>query len=633
MATVLIVDDLPANREFLVTLLGYRDHRLLEAADGLEALNLARAEHPDLIISDILMPTMDGYEFVQQLRREPAIAATPVIFSTADFLGREAAALAAKCGVSFVISKPCEPEEVLRIAETALGLREMPVPPSDREEFDREHLRLLTDKLAQKVDELRAVNQKLAVMIEVAQQLAPERHPLLLLEEYCRAARVIIGASCAAVGVWTEDEQPGDEQTLSHFYACGLADNTVERSGYPQPDHRVTARLLPDNGHIRLRDLDGDPRLVGLPPEFPLVYSFLGVPIMFQTRVYGWLSLANKLGSDEFSDEDENLAATLAAQMAVAYENAMLYGEVQNYTSELEVEVDQHKRTEGERAGILAREQEARKKAEEISGAKDQFLTTVSHELREPINAILGWAHLLRTREFDPATLSYALATIERNANTQLQLIEDLLDTSRIEKGKLRLNLRALDLGPVLHAAVDVARPAAAAKGVQLLLTVDSGATRVTADPARLQQIIWNLLSNAIKFTPSGGRVSVRMERIDGVAEIAVRDTGSGIAAKLLPHVFERFTQTPESDTAKNAGLGIGLSLVQQLVEMHKGSVQAESPGEGQGTLFTVRLPLKKARTAAGSAAAGQPSVQEGRPQVSRKKIAQQPARHRAAGK
>jgi signal transduction histidine kinase/CheY-like chemotaxis protein len=546
MATVLIVDDRRTNREFLLALLGFRGHRLIEAADGLEGLALARAEHPDLIISDILMPAMDGYQFVQQLREDPSIENTTVIFSTGQFLGREATALARKCGVSYVISKPCEPEEVLRIVDSALGLREMPAPPSDFAEFDREHLRLVSDKLMAKVDELSAANQKLAALIEVGQHLASEHHPLLLLEEYCRAARTIIGASCAAVGVLSEDEQ-----SLCHFYACGLNDETVERTGYPQPDHRVPARLLLDNASIRLRNLEGDPGLVGLPPEFPMIHSFLGVPIMFKARIYGWLCLANKLGNDEFGEEDEKLASTLAAQMAVAYENALLYVEVGAYNDELELELDQRKRIEEERFSVLEKEQQARKNAEELSQAKDLFLSTISRELREPLTAILGWARLLRSKEFDPATLSYATDTIERNINIQVQLIDDLLDTSRIESGKLPLNLQPLDLGHVLHAAVDFAQPAAVASGIRLLLTVDSGATRVTGDPSRLRQIVANLLANAIKSTPRGGSIAVRLQRSDGNAEIAVRDTGQGIRPDLLPGVFEPTSQSDKRWTCR----------------------------------------------------------------------------------
>jgi signal transduction histidine kinase/DNA-binding response OmpR family regulator len=628
MATVLIVDDLEANREFLSALLSFRGHRLIEAADGLEGLELARAEHPDLIISDILMPAMDGYQFVQQLRGDPSIGETTVIFSTGQFLGREATALARKCGVAFVISKPCEPEEVLRIVDTALGVREMPAPPSDFTEFDREHLSMISDKLMAKVDELSAVNQKMAALIEVGQHLASEHHPLLLLEDYCRAARTIIGASCAAVGVLSEDEQ-----TLCHFYACGLNDKSVERTGYPQPDDRVPARLLIDNASIRMHNLEGDPALVGLPPEFPMIHSFLGVPIMFNARVYGWLSLANKLGSDEFGEEDEKLACTLAAQMAVAYENALLYDEVGNYNDELELELDQRKHIADERAKILEKEKQARKGAEEFSRAKDLFLNTISRELREPLNAILGWARLLRSKEFDRATLLYATDTIERNINIQVQLIDDLLDTSRIEKGKLQLNLQPLDLGPILHAAVDVAQPAAVAKGIRLILTVDSGATRVTGDPSGLRQIVSNLLANAIKSTPGGGCITVRLQRSDGKAEIAVRDTGQGINPDLLPHVFAPNFQSDNPAPAAHSGLGIGLSAVLQRIEMHGGSIQAESPGEGQGTVFTIKLPLRHVRATEDSVPSPQVVKTKARRAGSRKITVQSSTRHRAAGK
>jgi signal transduction histidine kinase/CheY-like chemotaxis protein len=592
MATILIVDDLAVNREFLATLLGYSGHRLVEAADGLEALKVARDEQPDLIISDILMPTMDGYEFVQRLRGERVIAETPVIFSSADFLGREATALANRCGVSYLLSKPCETAEVLRTVEAALGRKELPQAVPEFVDFDSEHFRLLTHELAQKVDELKLVNQKMGVLIEVGQQLASEHHPLLLLEEYCRAARSIIGANSAVVGVLNEDEQ-----TLGHFYVCGAGEKVL---GYVSARDKMPGNLLQEYRSCRLSNLDGDPRLVGLPVGFPPVFSLLAVPITFQARVYGWLCLTNKLGADEFNGEDEELAYTLAAQMAVAYENALLYSEVQFCNSQLQVEVAERQLAEEERALLFISEQTARKRAEELSQTKDLFLATISHELREPLTAILGWAHILRTKECDPATTAYAIETIERNINVQVQLIEDLLDTSRIENGKLRLNLQPLDLASVVRAAVDVVRPAADEKGVELQLILDSASTDVIGDPERLQQVVWNLLSNAIKFTPAGGWVEVRVERrvlgrvigMDSRALITITDTGRGIDSSLLPHVFERFIQAHESGKQVKSGLGIGLALVHQLVELHGGTVRAESPGEGQGTVFCVELPL-----------------------------------------
>ena len=237
-------------------------------------------------------------------------------------------------------------------------------------------------------------------------------------------------------------------------------------------------------------------------------------------------------------------------------------------------------------------EQEAREAAESANRMKDDFLATLSHELRSPLNAMLGWLKLLRTRKFDETTTARALETVERNAKAQAQLVEDLLDVSRIIQGKLRLNVRPVELVPVIEAALDTVRPAAEAKSIRLQPVLDPAAEQVSGDSDRLQQIIWNLLSNAIKFTPKGGRVQIRLQRINSHVEIAVTDTGKGISPEFLPHVFERFRQADSSITRSYGGLGLGLAIVRNLVDLHGGSVDVESPGEGQGATFIVKLPL-----------------------------------------
>jgi signal transduction histidine kinase/CheY-like chemotaxis protein len=238
------------------------------------------------------------------------------------------------------------------------------------------------------------------------------------------------------------------------------------------------------------------------------------------------------------------------------------------------------------------RQQAARAEAEAANTLKDEFLATLSHELRTPLNAVLGWSRMLKAGSLDQATAKRAVDVIERNANAQLQLIEDLLDVSRIVTGKLRLDVRAVALASVIEAAVDTLRPAAEAKSIRLQPVVDPRAGPVSGDPDRLQQIVWNLLSNAVKFTPRGGRVQIRLERVNSHVEIVVTDTGKGIAADMLPHVFDRFRQADGSSQRAHGGLGIGLALVKSLVELHGGSVQAASAGLDQGATFTVKLPL-----------------------------------------
>jgi CheY-like chemotaxis protein len=225
---------------------------------------------------------------------------------------------------------------------------------------------------------------------------------------------------------------------------------------------------------------------------------------------------------------------------------------------------------------------------------KDEFLATVSHELRTPLNAILGWAQILRQghSQPDPEDLAQGVATIERNAKAQAQLVEDLLDVSRIVAGKLRLDVRTVDLAHVIDAAIEACRPAANAKGVKVSRVLDPNTGPVSGDPDRLQQVVWNLLSNAVKFTPRGGTVQVLLQPREGNAEIAVSDTGRGISKEFLPHVFDRFRQADASITRQFGGLGLGLGIVRQLVELHGGTVSASSLGEGKGATFVVALPL-----------------------------------------
>jgi CheY-like chemotaxis protein/nitrogen-specific signal transduction histidine kinase len=248
-------------------------------------------------------------------------------------------------------------------------------------------------------------------------------------------------------------------------------------------------------------------------------------------------------------------------------------------------------------ARLLDQEQRARAAAEAASRAKDEFLAVLSHELRTPLNAVYGWAHMLRTGGIRGDDLTRALDVIMRNANAQVQLIDDMLDVSRIVTGKMRLDVRAVDLRAVVEAAIDVVRPTADAKGLRLQAVLDTHELGITGDPDRLQQVVWNLLINAVKFSARGGRIQVHLQRTNSHAEISVSDTGQGIGPEVLPHVFERFRQADSTSTRRHAGLGLGLALVRHLVELHGGTVEAASGGEGQGATFTVKLPIAIARS------------------------------------
>ncbi len=283
--------------------------------------------------------------------------------------------------------------------------------------------------------------------------------------------------------------------------------------------------------------------------------SAMIVPLSTGDRPLGAISFATAESARRYTPADLTLAGGLAHRASLAIENARLYRE-----------------------------------AQEVNRLKDEFLATLSHELRTPLTAVLGWTALLRGAKLDAQTAAGALDTIERNARAQKQLIDDLLDASRIISGKLRINLKLTHLGGLVEAAVESARPAAAAKEVSLEVSLDPAAGLVSGDPDRLQQVVWNLLSNAIKFTPKGGSVEVRLARAGTQIEIAVSDTGKGIEADFLPHVFDRFRQADASTTRAHGGLGLGLSIVSHLVELHGGTVHAESEGAGRGATFRVRL-------------------------------------------
>jgi signal transduction histidine kinase len=323
-------------------------------------------------------------------------------------------------------------------------------------------------------------------------------------------------------------------------------------------------------GVVRSDDITGDPRYGTLPPYHGLppghlpVRSYLAVPVVSRSgEVLGGLFFGHP-EPGRFTERRERMLGGLAAQAAVALDNARLYETAER----------------------------ARRVAEEANRSKDEFLATMSHELRTPLNAMLGWARMLRTSRLDPATTARGLETIERNAEAQAQLVEDLLDISRIVTGKLHLDIQPVDLARVIEAARDVVRFAAQAKGIVLETWVDHTVGAVMGDAQRLQQVVWNLLANAIKFTPAGGRVHVRLERGPRAVRIVVSDSGVGISPEFLPHVFDRFRQADSSMTRKYGGLGLGPAIVRHIVEQHGGTVAAESAGEGRGATFTVELPI-----------------------------------------
>jgi signal transduction histidine kinase/CheY-like chemotaxis protein len=541
-----------------------------------------RAEHPDLVITDILMPTMDGFEFVRQVRADPIIAQTPVIFSSAHYHEREAQALAQACGVSHILVKPAEPEVVLRAVADALGLpgasaeAAATAPP---ESFDREHLQLVTDKLAQKMDELRMVNARLTDLIDIGYRIALEPDPLQMLTRYCHAARDLVGARFATIAMLDDEGQ-----MLQAFFTSGMDPPVAQKmaADVPQPD-RLGPRLA-HSGALRLCNLAGDPADAGLPPRHPPSSSFLGVPIHTATRTYGWLGLANKLGMREFGSGDERLAAMLAAQLAVAYENARQYAQLQRHAEELET---------------------ARAQAEAANRLKDAFLAIGAHELRTPLTSLIGRLYLAkqRARPRVPQDTSASdqarrldeihalLARCQSSTARLTRLTDDLTNVAHIQQGRFDMQMAPCDLTVVVRECVEEYTQLHPDRTVRLEIFCQNPLT-AEVDADRLAQVITNFLSNADKYTPRGQPIHVSVRAEGTHARIGVRDHGPGLPAEQQERIWERYHRVPGiQENSSEIGLGLGLYLARTIVEQHGGQVGVDST-PGRGSTFWFRLPL-----------------------------------------
>jgi signal transduction histidine kinase/CheY-like chemotaxis protein len=558
MANILIVDDNAPNRDMLRTLLGYAGHSVLEAADGGEGLEAAQAEPPELIIADIVMPTMDGFEFVRRLRGDPIIGSTKVIFYTAAYYESEARTLARNCGVNHILTKPSEPQEILNTVNEALGLAAEPIARPSFDEFDRDHLKLLTNKLSQKITELEAVGLRLAALIELGQELASEHNGELLLENVCRAAREIVGAKYSVVGVLNED------QTLRHFFASGMEADVARRLRSLAPEQGVIGELVAGRRPIRSPSLDCGWEELGFSPAG----SFLGVPIFTQSQVYGWLCLKEKLGGDEFRAEDERLAVTLAAQAAVAYENVLRYSEIQQHAAVLEERVN-------ERTAELKRSNED----------LEQFSYVASHDLQEPLRMVSSYCQLLSQRykgKLDEKADTY-IAYATDGALRMRELINDLLEYSRVgTRGK---KFKPVDCQRAFaQAFANLRKIIQETKAVVLC----DALPRVLGDEAQLVSLFQNLIGNAIKFHgDEPPRVYVSAELNGAEYLVSVRDNGIGIDPEFFDRIFVIFqrlhTRTEYSST------GIGLAICKRVVERHGGRLWVESaPGNGSAFHFTI---------------------------------------------
>jgi signal transduction histidine kinase/DNA-binding response OmpR family regulator len=501
-ARVLLADDNADMREYVARLL--RTHWSVEAVtDGAAALAAARARVPDLVLTDVMMPGLDGFGLLRALREDPATRPVPVIMLSAR-AGAESRVDGLEAGADDYLVKPFSARELVARVATHLQIAQL------RREAEQERRRL-HDVLMQ-------------APVAMALVSGPELRYELANPAYCEMVRRTDLGGRVPRDVFPElVEDP-----------TFLALEKVAATGEPFHAHEAKVPVVRDG---------------------------------IQKDAYFDVALA------PVGDIDGSKSVVIVA---------------------LEVTEHVHART---------RIEALRAAAEEASRAKDNFLTTLSHELRTPLNAVVGWSSVLRAGNVRPEQMAKVVETIDRNARVQVRLIEDLLELSSIEQGKLVMSVGPVEMVRVVEAAIDAVRPAADAKGVRVQPVLDSHAT-IVGDPDRLQQVVWNLMTNAIKFTPRGGRVQVRLRRDHSFVELVVSDTGQGIEPHFLPHVFDRFRQADPTYTRTAGGLGLGLAIVRSLVELHGGIVTASSPGPGKGASFLVQLPTAPLRAEVTSAEA-----------------------------
>ncbi len=568
---ILMVDDSSTNLLALEAILHSPDRNLIRASSGEDALRYLLNHDVSVVLLDVYMPGIDGLQTAELIRGREKSRDIPIIFLTANTTGHAHLSRGYSLGAVDYIVKPVDPAILRSKVNVFVELFK-----KTREVKRQAQL------LEKQNEEIKNANlERLRLLIELGHELAAEHEPAAVLQKFCRSAQRIIDAEEVAITIFDRNEQ-----TPRHFFRCDC-NHKIHDSGEIR---EVIQNGLRDviRARVPIRFNESSELLL----ESGEVQSFLGAPIVSASVTRGWFYLLNRRGADEFSEADESLAATLANHVAVAFENASLYAELENHATELRMEMAVRKQAEEERARLLVREQAAREEAEAANRNKDEFLATLSHELRTPLTAILGWSHLIRTKKLNDSELTRALDTIERNARSQSQLIDDLLDVSRIITGKLSIDRGRVEVSKVIETALDAIRPLADAKEIEFTNAAPSTDIAILGDPNRLQQIFWNLFSNAVKFTPRGGRVSIETAIDDSRVRVSVADTGIGIKPEFVPFIFDRFRQADGSTTREHGGLGLGLAIVQHLVDLHAGGVEVTSEGPNHGSTFTVTIPL-----------------------------------------
>jgi signal transduction histidine kinase len=543
IASILVVDDKPDAILGVEVALEPLQQDIMRAGSGREALRHVLRQQFAVILLDINMPGMDGFETAQLIRQHKNGQNTPIIFLTASGDDQHVSRSYSLGAVDFIVT-PCNPE-VLR---TKVGVFVELFRASFRE---RRQVEIQRARAAQLQNLARA-----SLLISSASSLDG------IARAVTESARTVIGAQVAVTSLAPArpDTPPLTVAAASEDHAaardCALAQAAAiralarERNGPFRID--LAELAAPSEAEPAARSSER-PSLVRLgAPRAALVAPLLEL----DGGNMGFLLLADKSES-EFTEDDEAILVQLSQLGSIAAQNAL------------------------------------HASAREANRLKEEFIATLSHELRTPLNAILGWTRILRTAAPDPDKLARGLEVIERNVNAQTRLIEELLDVSRIESGKLAIEARPLALAPLVRTVVDSIRPLADTKGVSVALAMDDGDHGVSGDPERLQQVVGNLLSNAVKFTPRGGRIMVDLRRDREAVELRVSDTGIGIHPDVQPFVFDRFWQAENGSRRRFGGLGIGLAVVRHLVELHGGAVRVESAGLGHGATFTVRLPAQ----------------------------------------
>lgn len=525
---VLIVDDRADKLITMEASLASLGHEIITAGSGVDALRCLLHHDVAVILLDMNMPGMDGFETARLIRSRRRNRDTPIIFVTSygdDMHALQAYSLGA---VDFILA-PAAPEILRSKVGVFLELYE-------RTAEVRENAK----RLLRQTKQLQLLTQ---ASLRIHSALSIEETLQFAADSACKIIGAPQTALVAAVNHSGVREQhlvvsPARRGRAARFRSADLDRLKLLASQSRWLSAGELRELLPD--------------LAAEPPT-----ATLAAPLVDREGHAMGVLLAMIDEKSDAGGDDESLLAQLAQMAATAVENT-LFAE-----------------------------------ARESNRMKDEFLATLSHELRTPLSSVLGWAQLMKTKLLDPGEMDDAVDIIERNAQVQCKLIEDLLDVSRIITGKMQLNLRPIHLASVVRAAVEVVLPTARAKGVEIDVTTSEGATdRILGDADRLQQVFWNLLSNAVKFTAGPGRVELRFEADEAEARVIVCDDGEGIDPQFLPHVFDRFRQADSSKSRTHGGLGIGLAIVRHVVELHGGRVSVESEGLGKGTAFAVSLPL-----------------------------------------